>query len=49
MKELQKVIQENSANLKNQKGQKASELLDAVRGGSSDDDGIFFKTTWDRR
>ncbi|MDC9604370.1 hypothetical protein [Xenorhabdus griffiniae] len=45
MKELQKVIQENSTNLKNQKGQKASELLDFVRGGASTAE-TWFKLDW---
>ncbi|MBD1226014.1 hypothetical protein [Xenorhabdus griffiniae] len=35
MKELQKIIHENSANLKNNKDQKMFELLDAVRDGAA--------------
>ncbi|MDC9612899.1 hypothetical protein PSI19_03175 [Xenorhabdus khoisanae] len=35
MKDLQKSIQENSSNLKNQKNQKESNLLDTIRGGEA--------------
>ncbi|CCW32913.1 hypothetical protein ABLA30_08935 [Xenorhabdus nematophila] len=48
MNKLQKAVQKYSTNLKAQKDQKVSNLLDAVRGGEAPAD-IFWKTTWDRK
>ncbi|MDC9591470.1 hypothetical protein PSI23_19835 [Xenorhabdus sp. XENO-10] len=48
MKKLQKAIHKHSANLKNQKDQKASNLLEMVRGGEAPAE-IFWRTTWDRK
>ncbi|MCP9270390.1 hypothetical protein M5U04_20515 [Xenorhabdus sp. XENO-1] len=46
MKELQKAIQKNSTNLKNQKAKEASNLLDAVRGGKPGEGWVNF--TWNK-